>query len=265
MMWSRINSRVCLLLALATLAGPASAQQSAPQETVPAAPQPRAPMTAGELTHEVTEAVRTQPACAPSIAPCALTPRQKFQIFERRSYSPFTFASAAFDTAYSHVLDPKYGPGVEGFAKRYGATLADGEFRSFFQTFVFSSAFHQDPRFHRLGEGRALSRMAYAASRVFVGRTDSGRSAFNSPELLGALTTSAFSNLYLPARDRGLPETFGCAAGALGSDAATMLLREFWPDIKGWFTRHEPESVKRMEERVDRRMTPRVPARRPQD
>ena len=236
----------------------------APRPIVPASPLLRlqpipptsGPHSAMELTHEVRDAIRTQPACAPDVQPCVLTPRQKLDIFVRRSYSPYTFASAAMDTAYAHATDEKYGPGAEGFAKRYGAILADGEFRSFFQTFVFSSVLHQDPRFHRLGEGNKFYRIAYAASRVFVGRTDSGRSTFNTPEMLGSLTTSAFCNIYEPRRDRGLNETFSRAGSGLLDDAGTMLLLEFWPDIRGWFHRHEPASVKRMEERMDRRAAP---------
>jgi hypothetical protein len=38
--------------------------------------------------------------------------------------------------------------------------------------------------------------------------------------------------------------------GGLGSDATSNILREFWPDIKKAFRKHEPESMKRMEEKV---------------
>src|SRR4051794_30258177 len=205
-----------------------NAESQAPAAVAQPAPPKSLPNSPGEIKREVTEVVMAQPPCRVMMGPCDLSAREKFQIFARRSYSPYTFAGALFDSAYSHLLDEKYGPGVEGYAKRYGATLADGEFRSFFQTFVFSSAFHQDPRYFRLGEGNTFYRMAYAGSRVFVGRTDDGRSTFNSPEMLGVVTTSAFSNLYQPERDRGARETFGRALSALGSDASTNLLREFW-------------------------------------
>jgi len=257
---------VCLLLLVAALRAQELPQAPQPAEPpkpiVPAAPmaQPAppsaAPHNATELEHEVRDAIRTQPPCAPDVQPCALTPQQKFNIFVRRSYSPYTFVSAAFDSAYSQLTDEKYGPGMEGYGKYYGTTLAGGEFRSFFQTFVFSSILHQDPRFHRLKDGNAFYRVAYAATRVFVGRTDSGHSTFNTPEMLGSLTTSAFCNVYEPQHDRGLGETFSRAGSGLIDDAGTMLLQEFWPDIRGWFHRHEPDSVKKMEERIDKRAAP---------
>jgi len=256
---------LCALLLAVTLSAqelPQAPPAETPKPIVPAAPGPQpvppaaAPHTATELEHEVRDAIRTQPPCAPDVQPCALGPKQKFNIFVRSSYSPYTFASAAMDSAYSHLTDKKYGAGIEGYGKYYGTTLAGGEFRSFFQTFVFSSVLHQDPRFHRLGKGNNFYRMAYAASRVFVGRTDSGHSTFNTPEMLGSLTTSAFCNVYQPQHDRGLGETFSRAGSGLIDDAGTMLLQEFWPDIRGWFHRHEPASVKKMEDRIDKRAAP---------
>ena len=259
--------RVALIVAVSLIPHSAAAQQPTPptpqpKDTVPATgsvtptPPGTLPKSPSQISREVAAALRAQPPCVAPQMPCALAPQQKFEIFVHRSYSPYTVLGAIFDAGHSHLIDEKYGPGWKGFGERYGATLADGEFRSFFQTFVFSSAFHQDPRFHRLGEGNAFYRMAYSASRVFVGRLDDGRSAFNTPEMLGTITTSAFSNLYQPDRDRGLPETFGRALSGLGSDAGTMMLREFWPDIKGWFNRHEPEKVKNIEKGVDQKTTP---------
>jgi len=41
----------------------------------------------------------------------------------------------------------QYGGGMQGWGKRFGATLADTEGRSLIQSFAFSSVLHQDPRY----------------------------------------------------------------------------------------------------------------------
>jgi hypothetical protein len=222
--------------------------------TLPDAPQPQPktffPRSAILLKNGVGSAITSQPPCVVEQMPCRLTSHQKLQLFVKRSYSPYTFTSAAFDSMNSQWMNEKYASGMEGFARRAAANLADGETRSLFQTYIYSSLFHQDPRYHRLGTGNVLQRAAYAASRVFVGRTDAGGNAFNSPGILGALTTSAISNLYYPERDTGVGRTFNRALGGLGSDAGTYVLREFWPDIKSFFRRHESTAVRKMDDRM---------------
>ncbi len=208
------------------------------------------PKSVTEASREIESAIKIQPPCTPQEARCALTPRQKFQLFVKRSYSPYTFVGAAFDATYSHFTHETYGHGFEGMAQRYGADLADGEARSLMQTYLLSSLFHQDPRYHRLGHGHLLYRTAYAASRVFMGRTDDGRSAFNWPEMIGSVAGSAVSNLYYPDRERGWDHTFSRAIGGIGSDAGTEMLREFLPDMRKWFRRHEPEKIKQIEDKV---------------
>jgi len=228
-----------------------------PKDTVPAKPQDdqapgQMPRTFTEAGREIEAAIRLQAPCTPREARCALTPQQKFMLFVRRSYSPYTFIGAVFDTTYTHFTHETYGSGMEGFGQRYGATLADGEARSLMQTYVLSSLFHQDPRYHRLGRGNAFYRAAYAASRVFVGRTDDGRNAFNWPEMMGSVASSGVSNLYYPDRERGWDHTFSRAIGGVVSDAGTEVIREFTPDMKKWFRRHEPKSVQKVQDKLDK-------------
>lgn len=229
-----------------------------PKDTVPAKPDSdetspqQLPRSLTEATREISSAIKLQAPCTPRETQCALTPRQKFMLFAHRSYSPYTFAGALFDTTYTHFTHETYGSGMAGFGQRYGATLADGESRSLMQTYLLSSLFHQDPRYHRLGKGNVFYRAAYAASRAFVGRTDDGRNAFNWPEMIGSLAASGVSNLYYPDRERGWDHTFSRAIGGVGSDATTEILREFTPDMKRWFRRHEPKAVQKVQDKVER-------------
>jgi hypothetical protein len=64
-----------------------------------------------------------------------------------------------------------------------------------------------------------------------ITRSDAGNETFNASEIIGSGAAAGLSNLYYPPRDR----TFGNAASnwgtSVGIDAATFVLREFWPDI----------------------------------
>src|SRR5207247_10051922 len=69
-------------------------------------------------------------------------------------------------------------------------------------------------------------------------------------ELLGALFTISLQNAYYPRHERSLGDTMNRFAGALGSDATSNILREFWPDIRRIFRKHAPEKVRKIEEKV---------------
>ena len=64
-----------------------------------------------------------------------LTPRGKFRIFRQNVTDPFTFVGTAIQAGIGQATNdfPSYGQGAAGYAKRYGAAVADfatGEFMS---------------------------------------------------------------------------------------------------------------------------------------
>ena len=182
----------------------------------------------------------------------ALSAHCKFTLFVRQTYSPYTFAEIGFGAAWAQANDqwPHYGSGLPGFGKRFGAISADIESRRFIQSFALSTILHQDPRYFPSRKKGLLDRAWYAATRVVVGRSDSGHSTFNSAEFLGALFASSLQNAYYPRHDRTLGDTMNRFEGALSSDATGLLLREFTPDIKRLFKKHTPDRVKRIERKL---------------
>jgi hypothetical protein len=188
-------------------------------------------------------------------APSAYTPlsaRCKFDLFLRTTYSPYTFASAGFQATVAQAQGqwPHYGGGMQGWGKRFGATLADTESRRFIQTFALSTILHQDPRYFPSHKRALISRAWYAITRVAITKNDKGDEAFNTSEFLGALFTSALQNAYYPTDDRSLGDTMNRFGGALSSDAVGNLLREFTPDMKRLFRKHAPEKIKKIEEKL---------------
>jgi hypothetical protein len=187
--------------------------------------------------------------------PFAYTPLSahcKFKIFLMSTYSPYTFLSAGFQATLDQAQGqwPHYGGGMQGWGKRFGATLADTESRRFIQTFALSAILHQDPRYFPSYKRMIISRAWYAATRVVITRKDSGDNTFNTSEFLGTLFASALQNSYYPRHDRNLAETMNRFSGALSSDAIGNLLREFTPDMKRLFRKHAPQKILRIEEKL---------------
>ncbi len=170
-----------------------------------------------------------------------LTVKQKFQLFLRETTDPSTFASAAVTAALSQPgnSSPRYGEGAGPFGQRLGAAYADVALGNFFSDAVLASAFHQDPRYYRMGPGHSVARRAaYSLSRLFLTRQDNGRTAFNSSGLLGMGMAIGLSNAYYPnCNVNGPTVTSHFVSNAIGASVGN-LLPEFWPDLKQKFFRH---------------------------
>jgi hypothetical protein len=183
-----------------------------------------------------------------------LTTGQKFNVVFRSSFDPVQFAWYGFLSGISQAenSEPGFGQGAQGYAKRYGAAFADGTIENFITGAVFPSILHQDPRFFQSGKGSFAHRSEYAVSRIFVTRTDSGKSQFNYSEVVGSALSAAIStNTYHPRAfitrhydpatgmltyvhndsDRTLPNTLSVWGSQVGYDTITIVVKEFWPDI----------------------------------
>jgi hypothetical protein len=162
-----------------------------------------------------------------------LTAGGKFKLVTKNSFDPAVFPFIGFIALVSQAQDsePSFGQGVEGYAKRYGVAFANSTIGSYMTGAVFPSIFKQDPRYFQLVRGGFKSRVAYSVSRIFVIRTDSGRSQFNASEIVGNLVGAGISNAYLPAQDRSLSNTLTGWGTGTGYDALANLAEEFWPDV----------------------------------
>jgi hypothetical protein len=175
----------------------------------------------------------------------------KLDLFLKQTYSPYTFASAAFEATEAQATGqwPHYGGGMQGWGKRLGATLANTESRRFIQGFALSTMLHQDPRYFYSLNRRFFPRAWYSVTRVAITKNQDGDSTFNTSEFLGALFSSALQNSYYPRTDRSLGDTMSRFSGALSSDAISDLLREFTPDMKSLFRKHAPKKILKIEEK----------------
>ena len=162
-----------------------------------------------------------------------LTPRQKFAIASKDTfdYSPVLFSAAVAGVGQWTDSNHSFGQGLEGYGHRLITTYADQALGNMFTEAVYPVLLHEDPRYFRRGTGSTWSRMGYALTRVVVTQRDGGGSRFNCSEWLGNATVMGISNAYYPDS-----RTWGGNASRLfslvGIDAASMVLKEFWPDIR---------------------------------
>jgi len=214
---------------------------------------------AGQQGADPKQAVPQLPN-APSVT--RLTKHQKFETFVRRTYSPYTFASAAINATWAQAWGdwPTYGGGMQGWGKRFGASTADIETRSFFSSFALPVAFHQDPRYHPSHKDGVVPRAWYAATRILVTRSDDGSRMFNYSEVLGVLFTSSLQNAYYPRRDRGFGDTVQRFTGGLTSDATSNLLREFSPELKRFARRIVPKRAQKIEQKLPEPVRKTIPS-----
>ena len=164
-----------------------------------------------------------------------ISAKEKMRIEMLSAFAPIVYPFAAVGAA----VNMEFGPGAKGYAKQYAASLADTIGGNMMTSGVMPSLFRMDPRYFRKREGSGWARTRYAASRVFVGRTDHGRHVFNVTEFGGIAVSTAISNLYYPPGSQTLGGDAKRMALQLMWDGTSNILKEFWPDIRDWMRRRK--------------------------
>lgn len=164
-----------------------------------------------------------------------LTAAQKFRVVARSSfdYVQYFWYGALAGVSQAENSEPGFGQGAAGYGKRYGAALADGTIENFMTSAVLPSILRQDPRFYQSGQGSFWHRTGYAMSRIVITRSDSGHAEFNFSEIIGSALSAGISTYsYHPRADRTLPNTASVWGTQVGYDTVTLVIKEFWPDIR---------------------------------
>jgi hypothetical protein len=164
-----------------------------------------------------------------------LTTGEKFKVVARGSFDYVQYVWYGFLAGISQAQnsEPGFGQGAAGYGKRYGAYFGDGTIENFMTGAVFPSILHQDPRYFQSGKGGFWHRTGYSVSRIFVTRTDSGGQQFNYSEIFGSAISAGISNYsYHPRSDRNIGNTASVWGTQVGYDTITIVVKEFWPDIR---------------------------------
>ena len=171
-----------------------------------------------------------------------LTRRQKFSLAWKFVGDPVNLGMAAVVAGTEQSSDTLsgYGQGTRGYARRFGATYADGFSSTMLGQAILPSLLHQDPRYFVKGTGSSRSRALYSISTVVICKGDNGRWQPNYSNVLGNLAASAISNIYYPASSRhGAASTIqnsliGTAFGATGNLIQEFLLHHITPHLPNY-------------------------------
>lgn len=170
-----------------------------------------------------------------------LTVREKYNIAWHQFWDQSAHFNNAIQAAISQAADglPHYGQGWGAYGERYLAQEGDQFTGSMLIYGVLPQVLHEDPRYFRKGRGSAWSRVAYAASRVLIARTDAGKPTFNACQVVGQLGQSSLSLLYYPQQDRAIRGVLVGWAINQGYNIGWNQLKEFTPDLGAFLKRHQ--------------------------
>jgi len=164
-----------------------------------------------------------------------LSTSEKFKVVARGAFDFVEYPWYGFLAGLNQAENSEaaLGQGASGYGKRYATSFADGTIENFMVGAVFPSLLREDPRYYQLGKGGFFHRTGYAISRIFVTRTDAGGEEFNFSEFVGsALAAGIATYSYHPMADRTLSNTASVWGSQVGYDTLTLVVKEFWPDIR---------------------------------
>ena len=162
--------------------------------------------------------------------PTPLDAKQKLELSFHGIIDPFPFISSAVVAGIQQATDslPGYHQGVEGYAKRYGATYVNFASATMLRDGLFPAIFRQDPRYYYRGTGTKTSRILYAMSTAVICHGDNGKSQFNLSGVLGNFSAGALTQLYYPPGSRkGSVTTLENGALATAGVGVGHVLQEF--------------------------------------
>jgi hypothetical protein len=232
------------LFALILLTGYSAAQQVAAAE-LPDAPQPQQPApvasTPPAATAQTAQQTKRILGIFPNFRAVSTTDhlppqsvKEKFVDASEDSWDYSAFVLPALLAGYHQATNetPEFHQGAAGYARYFWHDFVGQTSENYMVEFIVPVVTHEDTRYYTLGPGHGgMKRVGYAISRAVVTRNDAGHETFNISEVVGAGAAAGISNLYYPSRERTAKNTVDQWSTSVGIDAASFVVREFWPDI----------------------------------
>ena len=171
---------------------------------------------------------------AGAVNQAVLTSGGKFRLSFQGAFDPYEFVIVGAVTGVNQAQgqNPWSGQGFMGYGKSYAVAFANQAIGNVMTGAVFPALLRQDPRYFQRNHGGFLRRFAYAGSRIFITRGDSGKEQLNYSEFAGNAAAAALSNLYEPASSRTLANGFSTWETQIVIDAFGFEAKEFWPDLR---------------------------------
>jgi hypothetical protein len=166
-----------------------------------------------------------------------LSAKEKFKVASQDAFDRGTVVLAAAFAGEGQLSNSNrsFGQGAAGYGRYFGTAYADFVIGDYMTEGIFPTLLHQDPRFFRIGSGSGFSRLSYAVGQIILTHNDEGKVAFNYSEILGNSAAVAISNSYYQ-DNRDASDAIVKLVSQLGVDAASNVLKEFWPDLQRKFS-----------------------------
>ncbi len=182
-----------------------------------------------------------------------ITSKQKLTIATKDTidYPLFLLGAALAGVAQLSDEHSQFGQGVKGYAHRYITAYSDQAIGNYMTEGIMPILFHEDPRYFMKGPsyGGFRKRTWYAATRIFVTKTDRGGTSFNWSEVVGNSIAAGVGNAYYPGETH-LLDNLSRLGQDLATDSISQILKEFWPDVKRKFFSHHRETSYLRESRI---------------
>ena len=161
------------------------------------------------------------------------TPKEKFLTATQDSFDYSALFIPAVLAGYGQATNstPEFHQGAAGYARYFWHNYVDQAIENYMVEAIVPIITHQDNRYYTLGQGGFFKRTGYALSRAVITRNDAGNNTFNTSEVIGAGAAAGISNLYYPSAERTFSNTASKWGINVGVDAASFVVKEFWPDI----------------------------------
>lgn len=122
---------------------------------------------------------------------------------------------------------PGYRQGASGYAKRFGAGMADATVGTLLTGVVLPVAFKQDPRYFYKGTGSVASRTWYALKTTVIAKGDNGKWQPAYANVLGSFGAGAVSGVYYPGGEKGGMLMVENGLSGLAFDGFANVMEEF--------------------------------------
>ena len=151
----------------------------------------------------------------------------------KNSVSLFSMTGWLASAGYEQLTNgsPNFGTDAGAFGERLGFGAIHGISNGVFSNCLFAPIFHEDPRYYVMGPGHPFpKRLIYAATRVIISRTDSGRSMPNYALFAGNAGGAALTELYYPAQNTTASQVARTFGTSLVGSAFGFIVDEFVVD-----------------------------------
>ncbi len=154
--------------------------------------------------------------------------------YAKHAVGPAAIARAGAGAAVNQANNTpsEWGQGAQGFGKRIGSAFAKHIVKKAIQ-FPIARLRHEALGYERSNQPGFGPRLRHALlATVITHKTNSEQKTIAAGEISGAIGSGLISRLWQPASVHTVSAGFLSGGITLGVDAASNVLREFWPNIR---------------------------------